>query len=72
MADSLDYRIEMISSQGSTSALPCSVPQIVPCIPQNYAFTYTRPMPLMENPPTSPGLRCEPSAFSGHCGSPFR
>ena len=73
IADWLDYRIEMVSSQGSSSALPCSVPPIVLLSLerrlQNYAFTYT---PLMENPPTSLGLGCEPFAFSGHCGSPFR
>src|SRR5260221_9058030 len=31
IADWLDYRIEMVSSKGSTSARPCSVPQIVLC-----------------------------------------
>ncbi|MBT1517130.1 hypothetical protein KIP88_43065 [Bradyrhizobium sp. SRL28] len=76
IADWLDYRIEMVSSQGSGSALPCSVPPIVLLSLerrlQNYAFAYTHPMPLMENPPTSLGLGCEPFAFSGHCGSPFR
>ena len=76
IADWLDFRIEMVSSQESTSARPCSVPQIVLCIArrrlQNYAFAYTHPMLLMENPPTSLGLGCEPFAFSGHCGSPFR
>ena len=72
----LDYRIEMVSSQGSGSALPCSVPPIALLSLerrlQNYAFTYTHPMPLMENPPTSLGLGCEPFAFRGPCGSPFR
>ena len=29
IADWLDYRIEMVRSQGSSSALPCSVPPIV-------------------------------------------
>jgi hypothetical protein len=63
IADWLDYRIEMVSSQGSSSALPCSVPPIVLLSLerhlQNYAFAYTHPMPLMENPPTSLGLGCE-------------
>ena len=67
----LDYRIEMVSSQGSSSALPCSVPPLERRL-QNYAFAYTHPMPLMENPPTSLGLGCEPFACRGPCGSPFR
>jgi hypothetical protein len=66
----LDYRIEMVSSQGSSSALPCSVPPIVLLSLerrlQNYAFTYTHPMPLMENPPTSLGLGCEPLGGLGY------
>jgi len=70
IADWLDYRIEMVSSKGSTSARPCSVPQIVLCIArrrlQNYAFAYTHPMPLMENPPTSLGLGCEPLGGLGY------